>query len=54
MFDDYNTKKITQLINISKKKKSFLQSISHAKCYEEFLVKGRHPLLMDRPIQNAT
>lgn len=40
-------------ISISKRL-SFLQSISHAKCYEELLVKGRHPLLIDRPLQDAT
>lgn len=31
-----------------------LQAIGHAKSYEELLVKGRHPLLMDGPFQDAT
>lgn len=32
---------------------SLLKSIGHAKRNEELLVKGRHPLLVDRPVQDA-
>jgi len=30
-----------------------LQSIRHAECDEELLVEGRHPLLVDGPVQDA-
>ena len=32
---------------------SLLKSIGHAECNEELLVKGRHPLFVDRPVQDA-
>lgn len=32
---------------------SLLQTISHAKCYEELLVKGWYSFFVDRPVQDA-
>lgn len=32
---------------------SLLQTISHAKCYEELLVEGWYPIFVDRPVKDT-